>query len=84
MANVARLPQQVVMPMLPCLLRGARTGERECPTCGNKKIRLAVYTCPYHPQGATYQDCRTHRLGANAHCLPLPGAMTDTISGKKE
>jgi len=71
-------PGKGIFPIHPapapiaCLLRGAKIGERDCLGCGNKKVRLLVYACPYHPDGATCQDCSAHRMSANAHCLPLP------------
>ena len=67
-------PQAVVMPT--CNLRGDKIGERDCPACGNRKVRLTVYACPYYADGVTYQDCRTHRLSAQAQCLPPVAAST--------
>ena len=66
---VAKPSINIALP--PCALRGAKIGDRECPTCGSKKVRLAVFACELHADGVTYQDCRTHRLGEYAQCLPI-------------
>ncbi len=41
-----------------CSHRGAEVGLRECETCGNKKVKLKVFTCFLHPKGITWQDCQ--------------------------
>jgi len=40
-----------------CAVRGARIGERECPTCRAGRTRLHVFACPLHAEGVTMQDC---------------------------
>lgn len=51
----ARVPTE---PPAVCPRRGPDTGAlRECPTCGNRRVKLRVFACPDHPEGVTYQDC---------------------------
>jgi len=56
-----------------CSHRGAEVGTRECPTCGNKKVKLRVYACPENPKGITYLDCaKCPKAGAIPVDKPLP------------
>lgn len=53
--------------LVVCSHRGAETGElRECPTCGNRRVKLKVFTCTQKRGGITHLDCRTCPRGAAA------------------
>ena len=61
-----RAPAPPSGTMRPCPERGARIGERECTTCGNRKTKLHVFACPHHPLGVTYRDCANCKLAVVA------------------
>lgn len=44
----AEVPQPITAERWPCVHRGAKIGERECQTCGNKWKIEPVYICTVH------------------------------------
>ena len=76
------------MNLHPCTVRGERIGERECLTCGNRKVKLHVFACPQHPDGVTIRDCQKHqRTGKCGDAVkpdPLVGSLALVVPACNE